>query len=164
MNYKQLHDLIVAGIIPKIENHRGLSVFARERAKFEGWLKVELVDSLYELFSDVTPEKDRVDICFRDWALELKTINTNIRYPNVKNKTRPITKNTKGVIDDIEKLKHVKVSNKAVVFIVFPIIADNKNWKIQLDRIESHLTDLLATPFRFRENIPGMLYFGVVET
>jgi len=53
------------------------------------------------------PEHERVDVCFDNWGIELKTINTNVRYLGVKNKIRPITKNTEGVVEDIEKLQRL---------------------------------------------------------
>ena len=96
MEFEDLTNLIFSEIKPKLGNNQGLSLFAKERAKFEGWLKVELCDSLSKYFGDVAPERNRIDITFGNWAIELKTINTNIRYENVKNKTRPITKNTRG--------------------------------------------------------------------
>jgi len=98
MEFKDLANLIFDEIKLKLENNQGLSIFAKERAKFEGWLKVELCDSLSKYFKDVAPERNRFDVTFENWAIELKTVNTNIRYENVKNKTRPITKNTQGVI------------------------------------------------------------------
>lgn len=46
MEFKDMANLIFNEIKPKLENNQGLSIFAKERAKFEGWLKVELCDSL----------------------------------------------------------------------------------------------------------------------
>jgi hypothetical protein len=68
------------------------------------------------------------ELIFEDWAIELKTINTNIRYEKVKNKTRPITKDTQGIINDIEKLRATEYSKKAVLFVAFPIRHDNEYW------------------------------------
>ncbi len=68
MEFEKLAELIFSEIKPKLENNQGLSIFAKERAKFEGWLKVELCDSLFKYFKDVTPEKDRVDVTFENWA------------------------------------------------------------------------------------------------
>jgi hypothetical protein len=105
ITFEKLAKIIFEKIIPKLENNIGVSIFAKERAKFEGWLKVELCESLSKHFPTVTPEKDRIDITFDDRAIELKTVNTSYQYENVKKKTRPITKNIQGVIADIEKLK-----------------------------------------------------------
>lgn len=162
MTGQELFNLIVTEFVPKMEKHDGLSVFARERAKFEGWFKVELLDTLYSHFADVTPEKGRVDICFEDWAIELKTVNTNIRYSGVKIKTRPITKNTAGVVADVDKLRMIQVDNRAVVFVVFPIQAENEDWAVQQSRIEERLQKLFVHQFSFANDIPGILCLGVV--
>ena len=62
-------------------------------------------------------------------TVEPKTVNTRVRYENVEDKTRLIAKNIKKVIKDIEKLINTKnYTNKAVLFIVFPITHNNKKW------------------------------------
>lgn len=160
MEFAELSKLIFSEIKPKLESNLGLSIFARERAKFEGWMKVELCESLSKYFKDVVPEKHRIDITFEDWAIELKTVNTNIRYENVENKHRPISKNTKGVVDDIGKLRLVDYTNKAVLFVAFPIIHDNKHWQIQLQRISSLLAVIRHVEFSFNNGIHGVIYFG----
>jgi hypothetical protein len=162
MEFEELSKLIFNELKPKLENHQGLSIFAKERAKFEGWLKVELCDALSKHFSDVCPEKDRTDITFEDWGIELKTVNTNIRYEGVKNKIRPITKNTQGVVDDIKKLRKTQYPNRSVLFIAFPIHHKNENWQIQLKRISGQLTRINYVKFDFKDKIPGVLYFGLI--
>ncbi len=167
MEFKDLVNLIFNGIKPKLENNQGLSIFAKERAKFEGWLKVELCDSLSKYFKDVspernTPERNRIDVTFEKWAIELKTVNTSIRYKNVKNKCRPITRNTQGVINDIKKLKSIDYTNKAILFVVFPIIHSNKNWQVQLQRISKLLREIKHVNFNFKDEIPGVVYFGSI--
>ena len=162
MEFEDLDKLIFNEIKPKLENNQGLSIFAKERAKFEGWLKVELCDSLSKYFKDVAPERNRIDVTFENWAIELKTVNTNIRYENVKNKHRPITKNTQGVINDIKKLKSIDYTNKAILFVVFPIIHSNKNWQVQLQRISKLLREIKHVNFNFKDEIPGVVYFGSI--
>jgi hypothetical protein len=162
MEFEDLAKLIFNEIKPKVENNQGLSIFAKERAKFEGWLKVELCDSLSKYFKDVAPERNRIDVTFENWAIELKTVNTNIRYENVKNKHRPITKNTQGVINDIKKLKSIDYTNKAILFVVFPIIHSNKNWQVQLQRISKLLRKIKHVNFNFKDEIPGVVYFGSI--
>ena len=162
MEFEDLANLIFNEIKPKLENNQGLSIFAKERAKFEGWLKVELCNSLSKYFKDVAPERNRIDVTFENWAIELKTVNTNIRYKNVKNKHRPITKNTQGVINDIKKLKSIDYTNKAILFVVFPIIHSNKNWQVQLQRISKLLREIKHVNFNFKDEIPGVVYFGSI--
>jgi len=125
-------------------------------------VKVELCDSLSKYFEDVAPERNRIDITFGNWAIELKTINTNIRYENVKNKTRPITRNTQGVIKDIKKLKSTNYANKVILFVVFPITHDNEHWQIQLQRISRLLREIKYINFNFKDEIPGVIYFGSI--
>ena len=162
MDYDELAELLFVRLKGRIEDHAGLDIFARERSKFEGWLKVETCEILSEYFKDVLPEDNRVDITFEDWAIELKTLNTSIMYPGVKSKTRPITMNNEGVVKDIEKLKNKGDINKGVLFIVFPIEHENRKWKIQLDRISEHLKQLRHSEFKFKSGVPGMIYFGLV--
>lgn len=163
MKFKELGKLIISEVKPKLENSLGLYIFAKERAKFEGWLKVELCDSLAKYFTNVAPEKNRIDVTFENWAIELKTINTNIRYEGVENKTRPITKNIQGVIDDIGKLKSASYTKKAILFIAFPIEHDNEYWQRQLRRISTLLREIKHSDFRFSNKIPGVIYFGLLE-
>jgi len=162
MDFNELSSKLLNELAFRLEKHNGLRIFAVERAKFEGWLKVEICDILLNYFKDVIPEKNRVDISFDDWGVELKTLNTNIKYEEVKDKTRPITKNTNGVIIDINKLKSLNCyKNKAVLFIVFPITSDDKKWNIQLNRIKPLLSNLNEKPFKFKDsNISGVIYFG----
>lgn len=162
MRFEQLWEIILSDLKPKLEQNQGLGIFASERAKFEGWLKVELCASLSKFVDDVVPERDRIDVTFRDWAIELKTINTNYRFENVKNKTRPITKNIEGVINDIEKLSGSIYLNKAVLFVVFPLKHNDVFWKIHLEKIEQKLKILKHSSFMFNNEILGDIYLGLL--
>ena len=137
-----------------------MTSFAKRRSKFEGWLKVEIIDTLHRKGFNALPEINRIDVSFEDVAIELKTINTNIRYDNVINLTRPITKNTNGVIDDIKSLRVNNYKDKFVVFIVFPIEHNNQYWQTQLQRIINNLTEILNRQFSFQNNIPAVIYIG----
>ena len=59
MDLNELEKIIVSGLKPKLESNKGLSIFARERSKFEGWLKVELIESFTKHFDEkiIYPEK-----------------------------------------------------------------------------------------------------------
>jgi hypothetical protein len=162
MDFLPLSEIIFRKSISRIQIHDGLTIFASERAKFEGWLKVELCSILSESFDDVIPEKDRIDITFQDWAIELKTLNTNYRFPNIVNKTRPITKNVQEVVDDIKKLQTTSYPNKSVLFVVFPAQHNDKNWQIHLQKISANLQDMKFQEFEFKNNVPGILYFGLI--
>jgi hypothetical protein len=162
MEFLEITKILFRGLKQKLENDKGLAVFAKERAKFEGWLKVVLVGILSDYFSDVVPENSRIDLTFGEWAIELKTMNTNIRYTNVKNKHRPITKNVDGVIKDITNLKSCDFLKKGILFIVFPIEHENEYWQIQLNKIKNKLSRIEYMQFLFFNKIPGVIYFGEI--
>lgn len=161
--FEKLAEIIFKEMVSKLENNIGVAIFAKERAKFEGWLKVELCESLSKFFPTITPEKDRIDITFDNWAIELKTVNTNYRYKNVNNKTRPINGNVQGVINDIEKLKSTSYDCKAVLFIVFPVTHNNENWKKHMQKISELLKDVKYREFKFKNDVPGVIYFGSIQ-
>ena len=171
--FKNLANIIFNEVIPKLENSDGLVVFVKNRSKFDGWLKVELCEILSKHFPTVTPEKDRIDIvledknntALNDWAIELKTINTSYKFKNVKNKTRPITENIKGVIKDIKKLRSTNYTNKAVLFVVFPVTHNHKKWnEIHLNKIVGELNgNIIFKEFKFKNKSPGVIYFGLVK-
>lgn len=162
MTTQELFDLTAEHIVCRIQNSVGLTKFAHRRAKFEGWLKVELIDILVQQGQNALPEIGRIDISFDTVGVELKTVNTNIRYPNVINTTRPITKNIAGIIEDIESLRTTEFVDKFVVFIVFPITHDNNYWQTQFQRITCNLENYLYRQFSFGDNIPGVIYYGKV--
>ena len=114
MEVQDLIDRTADELIQRIQASKGLGVFAKRRAKFEGWLKVELIDILCKNGVDgVVPEAGRIDVSFDDVAIELKTVNTNYRDGIAENLVRPITKNIRGVIKDIDNHR----GNKSKVFL-----------------------------------------------
>lgn len=164
MEFLKIKEILFNELKPALERNKGLVIFAKERAKFEGWLKVELVEILSNYFNSITPENNRIDIVFEDWAIELKTINTNIKYSNVKNKHRPITKNINSIIRDINKLKSCSYRNKGILFVVFPIEHNNKRWQMHLGRIKKNLEKVEFVQFQFANRIPGVIYFGKINS
>jgi hypothetical protein len=162
MRFEKLSKLIFKKITPKLKNNKGVAIFAKKRAKFEGWLKVELCEILSKYFPSITPERNRIDITFDDWAIQLKTVNTNYRYKNknVENKTRPITMNIQEVVNDIKKLKSANYTNKAVLFVAFPVTHNNKRWISHLQKIK--LKKIKFKEFKFKNKIPGVIYFGSI--
>jgi hypothetical protein len=148
----------------------GLEYFATNRAKFEGWIQVELCESLSYISSNITPEKSyrdeneklkRTDIVIDNYAIELKTINTSYKTKDVEIKTKPITTNIDGIIKDINKLKDAPYSKKAVVFIVFPLeITPSKEWSKHIDRISDSLNNkfLRCIDFKFNNQINAKIY------
>jgi len=164
VEFNELADIIFRELGKVIAGHDGLEVFAIERAKFEGWVKVELIGILRKYFKEVLPEENRIDVVADGWAIEVKTINTNYRHYLVKKKRRPITKNIKGILKDVKKLKNnIEYANKAVLFIVFPLPKNSmNNWQKHLNKIQSNLRNLLSYEFNFKNGIPAVMYLGYV--
>ena len=162
MEFEKLAELMFKETKLKLERKEALSIFAKHRAKFEGWLKVELCDILSKHFKNVVPERGRIDVTFENWAIELKTVNTNYRYPNVEKKTRPITMNVDEVKKDIESLKRSKYTSKAVFFVVFPAKHEKKEWQHHIQKISKELKEILHKEFEFKNGVPGILYFGLI--
>ena len=163
MTFEELWNILEKEVPNKINQHNGLNFFVKNRAKFEGWFKVELCDILSKYTNNITPEKDRIDIVFDDWALELKTSNTNYRYENVENKTKPVTKNVNSIIKDIIDLRDNKSYNKkAVIFIIFPLSKTTKDWDEHILKIRKELKNLKEKEFNFKSGTNAMLYCGLV--
>lgn len=167
MDFEQLCGLMFEHLVPRLENSPALRIFAAERAKFEGWLKVELCNVLVEQsVRNLVPEKDRIDVTFDGWAIKLKTVNTSYRYPNVANKTCPITMNIQGVIDDIEQLQRTSLptsTHKAILFVVFPVMHDKPEWQNHLHRIVTCVgASIRHREFTFQNGVPGVMYCGLL--
>jgi len=172
MDFEEIWDKIVECLIPKLEKNEGLYIFARRRAKFEGWLKVELCEMLYKN-NDISVETvvnngKRIDITFTDWAVEIKTANTSYKYENVEWVNESLSYNVKSIIKDIEKLKETNYNNKGILFIVFPCETNNKYWKKHIEKIKKHIEkinkqfELNFKDFKFQKDIPGKEIPGIV--
>jgi hypothetical protein len=73
MNLKELINLTADELIKRMQSSYALGVFAKRRATFEGWLKVELIDVLLRKgFTDAVPEQGLIDVSFGDVGIELK--------------------------------------------------------------------------------------------
>jgi hypothetical protein len=109
------------------------------RAKFEGWLKIELADLLrlhgYDPRLELTYWQEgrnvkRADISFNapggTFHVLLKTTNTNWRMKHVENLGRPITRNYQAILDDNDNLRTLLSSARGVVLaVLFPTGATN---------------------------------------
>jgi hypothetical protein len=163
MQFEELWKIVSRDLKSKLEQNQGLAVFAKNRAKFEGWLKVELCDNLTRFVDDITPERDRIDVTFKGWAIELKTINTTYRVSNFVSKHKPLLKNIRGILKDIEKLKLSTYLNKAVLFVVFPVNHEqDKRWQAQLKKVSPKLKNLKQAPFKFQNEVEGYIYLGLL--
>lgn len=170
MELQELIDYTADELVRRIQSSKGLALFAKRRAKFEGWLKVELIDILMKNgIEDVLPEAGLIDVSFGKVAIELKTVNTNYRDGIAKNLTRPITKNIEDVIEDITNHRGNKSSKfpcKYIIFIVFPLNELNAGWKGHLQKIEIGLGGPCHPRyFTFDgtdKSVSGCLYYGRV--
>lgn len=171
VNVDELYKKTANALIRKIRATHGLNSFAKRRAKFECWLKVEFINALKNNGYGALPEVDRIDVTIKNpfVAIELKTTNTNYNYVNVDKvgkaiTPRNITDNIKGVIDDIKKLrKKKKYQHKFIIFIAFPAEHNNPKWQIQLSKIEPHIKRGIAREFTFQNQVPGVIYYGEIE-
>lgn len=117
-----------------LEERKSLLLLAcKQRAKFEGWLKFEIAcalkhdpDFLNVIIEDNYPNFGRSDLSFiynaEKYFIEMKTANTNWRDEGLEIKTRPITRNIKGIIKDIKKItEYNSLAHGIMIFIIFPI-------------------------------------------
>ena len=165
MTFNELSKLIFEPLAKRIESEKSLGIFARGRSKFEGWLKVAVCSLLVEGgIENVIPEQDRIDVKCDGWAIELKTTNTSYRYSNVITKTKTITKNIQGIINDIEALRastNLVGTKKAVLFVVFPVTHDKLDWQEHLAKVKESLgSNIVHHSFKFNNGIDGMIYLG----
>lgn len=124
-----------------------IDVASKQRAKYEGWLKFELVEQLLnsgaeEIVLEAPYGEYRSDIGLRfnnqQYYLELKTCNTNYRMKGADNKHKPITKNINSIIADVEKLRRFE-SSGIVCFTLFPLPVDDTRYLRYIQRIEDRV-------------------------
>ncbi len=130
------------------ENLEVVDLAARQRAKFEGWLKFELAAKIeHEAGKSVRIEpvnsisRSRHDLSFlyagETYYLELKTINTNWRIAGIESRRRPITKNISGVVDDLRKLSGLGRRGISA-FVIFPVPREDLRWREYVQRIRDN--------------------------
>jgi hypothetical protein len=133
-----------------------LFVALRQRAKFEGWLKIELAHKLHARDLRVSVEREfchcaggkcRADLSIgdddgRERLVMLKTLNTNFRFEGVRSSSRPITKNVAGVAEDIIKLRGCELPCQLTACSVFfPVSANGEARSAQLGLYLDRITD-----------------------
>jgi len=166
MTYNELADLVFDGLQPVLAEHVGVQLYAMEREKFDGWLHVELCRIMVQHGLHPEPTDKLVDLVFGKWALDVRTINTNIPHDGCRAKGRPIKKEIDDLIKDIWKLtnpgKALAAPHRGVLLLAFPTTQENERWQsVHLSQIRSELTQLLYREFEFKGNIPGVLYLGL---
>ncbi len=165
IDYDGLCMLVSKELKPRIERHAGIAVFARERARFEGWLKAELVDVLVGKGYDAVPEKGTIDVVCRpqEAAIELKTINTNYLCEGTAYKQKGITQNIAEVVADIKKLETANYFKKMIVFTAYPLVHGHPEWQDRhLPKIGNLLSRLNYEELTFSNNVKGVIYVGLL--
>ena len=160
MNFDELFEAISSSLAGIMKARKSIDIFASNRAKFEGWLKVEVIEILSRHTPNAVPEKGMIDITFDDWALELKTCNTNYRYPGVVNKSRPITENVDGIIKDIKSLAKTMYERRAVLFVVFPLEHNRRAWQQHYDKILGNAKQIRHLQSSTSGGIPLVIYMA----
>ena len=171
-------DKIVNKLIDTISQHSGCAIFAEERAKFEGWVKVELARIFSELGYKVEPEKPysidkerhQVDLFSESGntglCVELKTVNTSYKGILAKKKTRPITMNINSILEDLEELSRIKEANPGVecyvLFLVYPCRSENRYWQMHKRKLEERCASLSERAFSFKNGERGLVYVAKV--
>lgn len=143
-----MHKQLRSWIVRVLEEHEALlRIAVRQRAKFEGWLKLELAAYIETIGGEQvrleaplgTRKDSRCDLSFSfagiRYNVEIKTPNTNWRLEGVEDKHRPITQNIKGITRDVTKLQ--KTSDHGLMaFVLFPVPCGDSRWERYLKRIE----------------------------
>lgn len=126
-------------------NSTRLMVPFQQRAKFEGWLKIELAAKLYGKFSDTTLEYSyphnklsHADIFSNDYYIELKTSDTDCAYNNCVPGRKRFSNNVSAILDDINKLCTHRYKG-IVAFVLFPW---NKNCQPNIRRIRIRVSKI----------------------
>jgi len=131
-----------------------LDVALRQRAKFEGWLKVELAYALEQRGATVILEAEvpgvqghrfRADIRAKfpegTMFIMLKTNNASFCFPGIAPRTRPVSRNFMKTAEDIDKLRPCAGGSSA--FVVFPFFPVSSSAEKRADQVRPHLTRLL---------------------
>lgn len=144
----------VASCLEALIASRVLEVPLRQRANFEGWLKIELASALrqYGLRPALEVRVPGAG-CVADIALEtaashrvwlmLKTVSTSFRFAGVERRGRPLTENVKRVSNDVDKLRRApEQDHRLIVFVVFPVSAESPRREQDWRRYRERLTAL----------------------
>lgn len=146
---------ILGECLDELLGRPALGVALRQRAKFEGWLKIELAHALEQRGARVLLEaevpgtsgpKYRADIQadfpgMGPMLIMLKTNNANFRFTGLEPRGRPVTRNFAKTAEDVDKLRPAAgVSSTFVVFPFFPVASSAEE---RAEQVRPHLERLL---------------------
>jgi len=148
-----LVDLVVEKIAQVVKEGRArIAVSAAFRVSCEGWLKIELLKSLWESLGDsetseVLPESGHFDLVVKandqTVRIELKTFPTNYGLSG-----KPITNFIAGVVRDLSKLRAQSgpSSTGLAVWLAYPIPEPlPKHWPEHLSKVQCESAGTLCS-------------------
>ncbi len=129
---------IAEKLTERLKGSEGVQVFVKRRARFEDWVKLELVEIINVIDENALPEVDEIDIQSDNWAVEIKVIPTNYGCSVCdKRGARSIHTSIQGLINDFKKLNKISKAHKVSIAIVYPLIEGNQYWQKHLNNIDS---------------------------
>lgn len=141
--YKVVFDEIISVLRDPVWSAPIKEIHMPQRAKFERYLQAVLAYRLKGKYSDTEIEfplgDKHADIYSNGVFIELKTPNTNYRIDGVAEKTRPISDNIQGIIDDIDKFRKHDDKEGIVAFVMFPVKSGSNEHMQHIEKIKSHL-------------------------
>lgn len=156
-------------LVKDIESNKAIALLVEERAKFEGWLKVQVIQGLISIGVDkkqIIPERNnRVDVTFthRDlsYAIELKTVSTSYFYDDARRNDGRMN-NIDYLFYDAEKLKNLDYDKKLLLFVVYPFDRNNKRhnleWQLHRNRFKGIAKITYEHNIDFINGLKGVLY------
>lgn len=167
MDFAELSEIVLEGLKPKLSTSSGTGAMASGRTDIDGWLLAELTGVLVDAgCRPVTrSEKEKLDIVFGKWGIDIRTIVTNMPCEAARDRKNNIKKTISDMTKEIWKLTNpgkTSCKNRALLFVAYPTEHDNERWQsLYLRQMATELTKLEYVSFTFSSGVPGVLYFGL---
>lgn len=150
---------IAEKLTERLKSSEGVQVFVKRRARFEDWVKLELVEIINEIDENALPEVAEIDIQSDNWAVEIKVIPTNYACSVCdKRGARSIHTSIQGLIKDFKKLKATSKAHKVSIAIVYPLTEGNQYWQRHLNKLEPFSDQLYSKPVVLPNKAPLFVY------
>ncbi|MFH1687816.1 MAG: hypothetical protein ABIE70_09885 [bacterium] len=167
MDFAELSGIVLTKLPERLQTNPGVAAMAAHRTEIDGWLLSELLGVLVEAGCrpEPRPDKERLDVVFGKWGLDVRSLVTNMPCAAAKDRTQSIKKTISDMTKEIWKLTNpgkTSRKNRALVFAAYPAEHDNERWQsVFLRQIATELTKLEYTSFTFSNGVPGILYLGL---